>query len=162
MKPQDLFAKANESWDAGDLRGAFELFSVAAKNGDASSQNSLGYFYDHGIGIKKNHENAFLWYRRSARQGDVCAISNIAISFRDKGDLKKARIWFRKALMLGDMDAALELGKLHIQSKTRGFANRARKYLSMAKSAKNISDESREEADALISELKSDAYSRAE
>lgn len=53
MKTQDLFAKANESWDSGDLRGAFKLFSVAAKNGDASSQNSLGFFYDHGLGVKK-------------------------------------------------------------------------------------------------------------
>jgi TPR repeat protein len=153
MKPHNLFAKANESWDAGDLRGAFELFSVAAKSGDASSQNSLGYFYDHGIGVKKSHKNALLWYRRSARQGDVCAISNIAISFRDTGDLKKARAWFRKALVLGDMDAALELGKTLIQSKTRGSAKRARKYLIMAKAAKQISAEAREEASVLIAEL---------
>jgi TPR repeat protein len=160
MKRQDLFAKANESWDSGDLRGAFELFSIAAKNGDASSQNSLGYFYDHGIGVKKSHENALLWYKRAAKQGDVCAISNIAISFRDIGDLKKAQTWFKKALMLGDLDAALELGKTIIQSKTRGSAKRAKQYLLMAKSAKRISEEAREEASVLIAELERDANSR--
>jgi TPR repeat protein len=67
MKLKSIFVKGNEAWDAGDLRGAFELFSIAANAGDASSQNTLGYFYDHGIGIKKSHENALLWYRRSAR-----------------------------------------------------------------------------------------------
>lgn len=51
------------------------------------------------------------------------------------------------------MDAALELGKIFVQSKARGSISRAKIYLLMAKSSKNISDEAREEASALIAEL---------
>lgn len=153
MTLQDLFMKANERWDAGDLLGAFELFSMAAKGGDASSQNTLGYFYDHGIGVDKSHERALSWYKRSARQGDICAISNIGVSYRDAGDLKRARVWFRKALSLGDMDAALELGKTFIQSDAQGSAGRAKRYLIKAASAREISDAAREEAVALLAGL---------
>jgi TPR repeat protein len=75
------------------------------------------------------------------------------VSFRDNGDLKKAKLWFRKALMQGDMDAALELGKTFIQCKARGSRKKARMYSVMAESARQISDEAREQASALISEI---------
>jgi len=51
------------------------------------------------------------------------------------------------------MDAALELGRIFIQSDLRGSAAQAKKYLIMAKSAEQISDTAREEADALIARL---------
>jgi TPR repeat protein len=160
MKPQDLFSQANERWDAGDLQGAFDLFSVGAKRGDASAQNTVGYFYDHGIGVDKSHEMALFWYKRSARRGDACAISNIAMSFLDDGNLEKAQKWFRRALMLGDMDAALELGKIFIRKKSRGYKRVAMKYLTLAKSSKGISDDARKELNKLISELEADPCNR--
>lgn len=160
MKIHKLFIEANEKWDAGDLRGAFELFFAAASDGDAPSQNTLGYFYDNGIGTKRNPGLALLWYRRAARQGDVGAISNIAVTYRDKGDLKKSRVWFRKALSLGDMDAALELGKLFLDIRTRGSTARAKKYLAMAMSAQVITEASREEAAALMAKLEAAAHGK--
>lgn len=158
MKLHNLFIQANERWDAGDLHGAFDLFRAAASEGDAPSQGALGYFYDNGLGIEQNPDLALLWYRRAARQKDVCAIWNIAVSYRDRGEWRHARAWFRKALSLGDMDAALELGKLFLHSRTRGSTVRAKKYLAMAMSAQLITEASREEAGVLMAELEAGAY----
>ena len=160
MELHKLFVEANEKWDAGDLRGAFELFCAAASDGDAPSQNTLGYFYDSGIGTERNPGLALRWYRRAARQNEVCAISNIAVIYRDQGELKKARTWFRRAISLGDMDAALELGKLFLHGRTRGSTARAKKYLAMATSAQVITDAGREEAGALMAELEAEAHDK--
>jgi TPR repeat protein len=61
-----LFAEANQLWDAGDERKAFQTFLRAATEGHASAKNSVGYFLDHGIGTKKNATRAMDWYRRAA------------------------------------------------------------------------------------------------
>ncbi|WNL45328.1 hypothetical protein RKE25_18185 [Dyella sp. BiH032] len=158
MKLHATFVEANDKWDAGDLHGAFKLLSAAASEGDAPSQSTLGYFYDTGVGTARDPDLAMLWYRRAARQKDVCATSNIAVCYRDQGDMRKARAWFRKALLLGDMDAALELGKLLLLSQTRGSAARAKKYLTMAMTAELITEAGREEASALLAELEAGTH----
>lgn len=56
------------------------------------------------------------------------------------------------------MDAALELGKLFLHSRTRGSTVRAKKYLAMAMSAQLITEASREEAGVLMAELEAGAY----
>lgn len=55
------------------------------------------------------------------------------------------------------MDAALELGKLFLHSRTRGSTARAKKYLAMAMSAQVITEASREEAGALMAKLEAGA-----
>jgi TPR repeat protein len=158
MKLHHLFVEANDKWDAGDLHGAFELLSAAASEGDAPSQSTLGYFYDAGVGVQRDPDLAMLWYRRAARQKDICATSNIAVCYRDQGDMRKARGWFRKALSLGDMDAALELGKLLLLGRTRDSVARAKKYLAMAMTAELITEAGREEAKTLMAELEAAAH----
>lgn len=44
-----LFDDASDAWEKQDYKNAFELFLKAAKNGDSSAQNNLGYFWDEGI-----------------------------------------------------------------------------------------------------------------
>ena len=56
---QSLFDKANEAWDAGEDKLAFKLFLAAANNGEEDAFNSVGYFFDHGIGTQKNPINAY-------------------------------------------------------------------------------------------------------
>jgi TPR repeat protein len=141
MSRSVLFDRANDEWEAGNVRKAFELFSQAATAGDPFAQTSLGYFYDEGIGVKKNAEKAIWWYRKAARKGSVAAINNLAITYRDSGNLRRARSWFKKAFSKGDGDAALELAKLSLAGR-RQDAKSAKKYLEAAVGSKYILSDS--------------------
>ncbi len=65
----DLFEQASKEWDAGNLKSAFDLFQRSASQGDASSQNNLGYFYDEGIGVSSDKERAIFWFTKAAQNG---------------------------------------------------------------------------------------------
>jgi TPR repeat protein len=150
---EDLFVRANREWDGGNAKLAFELFSRAAEAGHASAKNSIGYFLDHGIGVRKNGVQALIWYRRAARQGDLSAYSNIATSYRDAGNTKQARAWFTKAMKRGDGGAAVDLAKLLLETKRRADETQALRYLKAAMKSKYISEDDRREAAQLLKEL---------
>jgi TPR repeat protein len=157
MTADELFDRANQEWDSGHLREAFALFLQAAEMGYASAQNSVGYFYDHGHGMAKDHVKAVFWYRRAARGGDVCGYHNLAIVHRDAGNLRRARFWLAKVLSRGrDGEAFLELAKLCL-SRRRPNAAQAREYLTRAVRTKYITPAGREEAQALLAKLRAAA-----
>src|SRR4051812_32788597 len=93
-----LFNQADALWDKRKFKAAFELFLSAAQNGDLSSQLNLGYFYDCGIGTKKDTNAALRWYRKAHRRGDSSATLNIGTVYRDQGQQKRALRWFASAL----------------------------------------------------------------
>jgi TPR repeat protein len=146
----DLFLRANREWDSGNEKLAFRLFSQAANGGHASAKNSVGYFLDHGIGVRKNGVQALIWYRRAARQGDLSAYSNIAASYRDAGNARQARTWFARAVERGDGGAAVDLAKLLLETKRKSNTTDAVRYLKAAVKSKYISEDARSEAVQLL------------
>ena len=42
---------------------------MAAEQENANGQNSLGYCYQHGVGVVKNEEEAVKWYKLASEQG---------------------------------------------------------------------------------------------
>jgi TPR repeat protein len=150
---EDLFVQANREWDRGNAKLAFKLFSQAAAAGHASAKNSVGYFLDHGLGIRKNSSQALMWYRRAARQGDLSAYSNIATSYRNAGDTKRAKIWFEKAVSKGDGGAAADLARLLLDANKETNRMEALRLLKAAVKSKYISEEDRHEATRLLEEL---------
>ena len=106
LKPNTeiLFSRANKEWEHRKLRCAFRLFLSGARAGDPGAQVNLGYFYDTGIGMKPNRRQALCWYKRAFQQGCAAAATNIGTIFRDQRQLKKALVWFRRAVKLGDGD----------------------------------------------------------
>mgnify|MGYP005806872757 CR=1 FL=1 len=154
--PNDvLFDEANRQWDNGNMKQAFKLFQQAANCGDLNAQNSLGYFFDHGYGTKVDKAKAMYWYKRAARHGDSCAISNVAICYREMGKRALAQRWFEKAIRAGDGDARLELAKMHLSSKSQSSVQveAARQQLKMAIEATSITPDSRNEARRLLKRL---------
>lgn len=89
---------------------AAKWFRRAAERGSGPAQNNLGILLGKGNGVKKNVEEALSWLRKAFHAGDSCAAQNIAITYREKGDLKAAVKWFRKAAEAGDGDALIQLG----------------------------------------------------
>ena len=61
-----------------DPSKAFEYFMISAKSNHAEAKNYVGFCYDQGIGITKNHKEAKNFYEQSAKQGNLNALYNLA------------------------------------------------------------------------------------
>jgi TPR repeat protein len=149
----DWFVEANNAWDAGAHKKALSLFLKAASTGEIHALNSVGYFLDHGIGVKKNPAAAREWYRKAARAGDVAGCANLAICYRDEGNFRWARFWFERAYAQGDGDAALELGRLFLWEGPNRNDHKVVHYLTQAVASASVSAGGKKEAGRLLKSL---------
>ena len=94
-----------------DLRGAFRAYTRAADSGYEGAWLNLGYCYATGRGTRQNLHAARRSYarcwRKTAHSG---AAGNLATWYRDRGRLREAVRWYRRAALFGDDDASLTLG----------------------------------------------------
>jgi TPR repeat protein len=60
-KVEELFLLADKERNRGKARSAFRLFHAAAKASDRAAQLNLGYFYDNGIGVRRNKLVVLSW-----------------------------------------------------------------------------------------------------
>lgn len=97
-----------------DRRKAVKLYRLAAQKGYPAAMVSLAICLYSGHGAKKDPQEAFRWEKRAAQQGDITAINNVAIAYRDFGKHRLAVQWFRRALALGVRGAELELAKAEL------------------------------------------------
>lgn len=151
----DIELEAHEAWERGDLKRAFSLFRRCADLGQVGCMVDLGYFYDEGVGVRKDKEKAMSWYKRAYRLGNSAAASNIAILYREHGRHQLERQWFERAAALGDGDAAVELAKLYLEGKgARRSKEKAVALLNGAVSSSSITEAGREEAAVLLGEVR--------
>jgi TPR repeat protein len=156
MAGSETFDKACALWDRGSVKEALRLFLIAAKEGDVSSQLNVAYFYeqgrsrsrcDVGIGVRKNLDQALIWYRRAYRRGSASAANNIGTIYRDRGQTRMALQWFNRALKRGDVDSSLEIAKVYISMK--GRTSEAIDYLRLVTRSKQVTEATAEEAKRL-------------
>lgn len=133
-----FFEMANEAWEVKEYELALNLFKMADKSGDVYASNSIGYFYENGIGVSKNLNRALFWYKKAAKNSDVCAYSNIGILYREMGNIRRSKFWLLKAAQADDGDAFLELARLYINGKNEKNTRMAIKYLKMASHSDSI------------------------
>ena len=95
--------------------------SDSATNAISSTQNAedqfrLGRAYYRGEGVPQSYEQAGLWYRKSADQGNTKAMHNLGIMFLEgQGTMKdeaEGYRWIRKAAEKGDPKATYLCGTL--------------------------------------------------
>lgn len=148
----DLMVRADQQMEEGKLGSAFKLFLKAAKLGDSSAQNNLGYLYSEGKGVKQSNEEAEYWYRKAYRRQSTSAAHNLGILFRDSGDPKKALKWFERAVKLGSWDSNLDLAKIYIE---RNEPVKAAEHLrrTLEGPAIEVPEESVDEARRLLEQL---------
>jgi uncharacterized protein len=126
---------------------AARWFRRAAEHGSGPAQNNLGILLGNGNGVRKNVEEALLWLRKAFRAGDTCAGQNIAITYRENGDLRTAVKWFQKVAEAGDGDALIQLGIHYYWGKgVRKNPKAALQCFRAATKAKNISEVGRDDA----------------
>lgn len=89
---------------------------MAAAQGHAGAQSSLGVCYHIGEGVQKDHDIAVKWYRLVAEQGDAEAQFNPGVCYalgeRVSRDEVQAYAWFYLAANLGSSNAKQILGEM--------------------------------------------------
>jgi TPR repeat protein len=151
-KASELFERGFKEWKRKNLRPALRLFLAAAQAGDKGAQVNVGYFYDKGIGIRRNRSTALYWYKRAYRRGDSGAANNIATICRDEQKMKWALSWFKKAVNLGDDGSNLEIAKHYLRSEHD--PSRAIGYLDKVCRSNRVAEVELEEANRLLKEAR--------
>jgi len=130
---------------------AARWFRRAAEHGSSAAQNTLAVVLSNGDGVRKNVDEALSWLRKAFHAGDVIAAQNIAITYREIGDLRAAVKWFQKSADAGDGDALIQLGIHYYWGKgVKKNPKAAIRCFRMASKAKNISEGGRDDAFFLL------------
>ena len=71
----------------------YHVYSILAYQNDAIAQYNLGYCYQHGIGCKKNYNEAFKNYKLATEQNHASAQNNLGFCYQhgigcDKNDIE--------------------------------------------------------------------------
>jgi len=147
-----MFVRADKEWSRGKLRSALRLFLAAAKKGDKASQLNAGYFYDNGIGTRRNRTAALYWYGRAYRRGDANAANNIGTIWRDEHNPRRALSWFLRAVKIGDVGSNLEIGKHYLRNERD--PSRAIAYLNKVCQSDRVSEHEVAQAQRLLEEAR--------
>lgn len=126
---------------------AVGLLRAAAEGGISQAYDSLAYAYDVGLGVRANRAEAERWYRRAYRSGSSMGAGNLAVIYRDVGDLRTAFRWYRRAAALKDGDAMVDVAYCYQYGiGVRKNISEARKLYRCAISSRDITAYGREEA----------------
>jgi hypothetical protein len=95
-------------------KAAYASLLQAAEQHHPAAQNELGCFYQMGIGIPQNYQQALHWQRLAANQGFANAQRNVGYHYqtgpRVDRDEAKAALWYSRAANKGHPDAQRRLG----------------------------------------------------
>lgn len=148
---RSIFLRADKLWDRGKLELALKLFIEAAESGDVGAEQNVGYFYDRGLGVRRNKAKALHWYMRAYRHGYSSAATNIGTIWRDSREPRRALAWFRRAVKMGDDDANLEIAKYYLQYCRN--PERAIPFIENVSRSRSVSESSLEEAKRLLKKV---------
>jgi serine/threonine-protein kinase len=110
------------AFDRKEYADAFKLAMALALINDRDAQDILGQTYENGLNGQKSDEQAFLWYRKAAEQGNADAQHAIGYFYLlGKGGATasdtEAVFWFRSAAEKGLAKAQKNLGDMYYQGK---------------------------------------------
>jgi len=95
----------------------FKDTRIAAVQGDAIAQSTMAYMYIHGIGVEKNHYEAFHFYWLAAEQGYAEAQFNLGVMYENgegiRQDYTEAVKWYLLAAEQGNEKAQNSLGWMY-------------------------------------------------
>lgn len=116
VSSDDFIQRGSALYKANNAKGAFELFSTAAKRGNATGQMLVGSMYLFGDGIQKDIPSALKYLQLSANQGNSAAQLKLG-EMAEKGigtpqDMAAAKLWYQKAADNGDADAKQALQRI--------------------------------------------------
>ena len=116
---QDLSAldRGVAAYASGNYAVALAQFRLAAAQGEARAQFTLGTMYKNGEGVPQNYVEAVKWYRLAAAQGVAGAQNNLGVMHNNgEGVLQnyaEAVKWYRLAAAQGHAGAQSNLGGMY-------------------------------------------------
>jgi TPR repeat protein len=89
-----------------------------AAAGDPAAMYQLGLRFQQGKGVRKNADEAVMWFHRAAAEGQADAMLQLGMLHESEGrgvanDNSKAALWYGKAAKLGQGSAMFYLGTLY-------------------------------------------------
>ncbi|HOX16391.1 MAG TPA: tetratricopeptide repeat protein [Smithellaceae bacterium] len=91
-----------------DYKNAYQ---VCKEEKDYNAQYIIGEMYYNGLGVKEDHAEAMLWFRKAAEQGNGQAQFFVGYMYYNglgvKKDHAEAMLWFRKAAKNGHIRARI-------------------------------------------------------
>lgn len=151
MESNELFVKANKEYEKNNFAKAFELFMQCAKEGDTDAMLRLASMYTCGEGVTCDYNKAVYWEKTAVKAGNISALTNLGITYRIVGNMEESKACFEKALIKGDVEAALHLAKLYIISDKE--VDKVKDYLNIVLSGQQVCDESVTEAQFLLKKI---------
>jgi TPR repeat protein len=116
----EKFAQAMQLAQQNRYAEALPLLQQLAEQGNAPAQFHLAQMYRDGQGVMQNNDQALIWYRKAAEQGQVEAQNYLGWFYSAAQDYSPAVAWYRKAAEQGYAEAQYNLGWLY--AKGRGVA----------------------------------------
>lgn len=108
-----------------------------AMQGSAKDQNSMGTFYDMGVGLPQDTKKAIYWYEKAANQGEEDAQYTLGILYEFGLGIPenptKAAFWYTKSALQGNTKSQLILATMYYEGKgVKEDEGEARKWLEIA------------------------------
>jgi TPR repeat protein len=151
-----LFREGDRAEDAGDFVLALKCFAEAAGDGDVLSLVRLALLYDLGKGVPADKDRAMSLYQRAwRRERNAAAATNIAVLYRERGDLRAMFRWYHRVAMVGDSDGMFEVAKCYrYGSGVRRSDKAAVRWLARALASDALTEHYRERAEAMMLEYR--------
>ena len=150
-----LFRQGDAAEEAGDFTLAHERFAQCAALGDQAGWERLGYLLDVGYGVSVDKAEAMRCYRMAWRKRSTVAANNIAILYRERGNHRAMFRWFERGALEGDGSGYFNMAKCYLNGTgVRRSLEAAQRCLVIAVGHASIYEDEREEAEALLTELR--------
>ena len=115
------FAAGMSAYQLGDFEAAVAEWRPLAEQGDANSQEMIGFMYLQGQGVPRGDSLAVQWYRRAAEQGHAGAQNSLGTLYENgRGTLKDyatAADWYRRAAEQNHSEAKNNLGRVYLDGR---------------------------------------------
>ncbi|MCW8899605.1 MAG: sel1 repeat family protein [Gammaproteobacteria bacterium] len=111
------FSQAQAAFENQDYVYSARLLSPLTISGHVQAQYLLATQYDLGLGVKRNENLSFHWYKKAAEAGIGIAQHNLAVAYAQgngvDADLTKAIAWWERAANAGNTDSQYNLGIIY-------------------------------------------------
>ncbi len=115
---EDPFQQGLEAYLAGDYAKAHGVWQPLAEAGDVVAAFNIGILYAQGLGVAKDPQEAFLWYKRAADADYAPAQFNLGAAYREGAgvdpDMAQAADWWEKAAAQDHPQATFNLATLYL------------------------------------------------
>lgn len=99
--PEEQYELGKKFYNVKDYEQAAYWIRLAAEQGYAAAQNSLGVCLQYGLGVTKDDEQAIYWFKKATKQGYTYGQGNLSQIYRNltvvRKDYEQAIYWNKKA-----------------------------------------------------------------